>query len=351
MKKSAIILLHIGYWLCYLLLFAVFALFLQANSIFRGGSLVLFLSVFAFIPGIVSFYLFYFLLFQQFLKQKRIIALSLASIVIASFCGLLGWLLLNLAWKHIGPVNKVPLNYGGLSEIIGLTVAMSLNTLLNGLVALVMRGFISWYADIKLKEELNKKNYETELALIKSQINPHFLFNTINNIDILIEKDAIKASAYLNKLSGLLRFVLYETKSDLVPLAKELSYIEKYIDLQKIRNSNPGYIHYSVAGEPNGIMIAPMLFIPFIENAFKHAENKKAGNTINTGFLIEKGKLTFHCENKYALLPAVKPDHSGLGNELIKKRLQLLYPGKHLLEITDKNGTYSIKLVLTLNEH
>jgi sensor histidine kinase YesM len=351
MKKSAIILLHIGYWLCYLLLFAVFALFLQANSIFRGASLLIFLSVFAFIPGIIAFYSFYFLLFRQFLKQKRIIALSLASIAIAAVCGLLGWLLLNLAWKYIGPVNKVPLDYGGVSEIIGLTVAISLNALLNGLVALVTRGFINWYADIKLKEELNKKNYETELALIKSQINPHFLFNTINNIDILIEKDAIKASAYLNKLSGLLRFMLYETKSDLVPLAKELSYIEKYIDLQKIRNSNPDYIDFSVTGEPNGIMIAPMLFIPFIENAFKHAENKKAGNTIHTGFLIEKGMLTFHCKNGYALLPAVKPDHSGLGNELIKKRLQLLYPGKHVLEITDKNGTYSIKLVLTINEY
>ncbi len=351
MKKPAIILLHIGYWLCYLLLFAVFALFLQANSIFRGTSLLLFLSVFAFIPGVIAFYSFYFLLFRQFLKQKRIIALALASIAIAGMCGLLGWLLLNLAWKHIGPVNKVPLDYGGLSEIIGLTVAISLNALLNGLVALVMRGFINWYADIKLKEELNKKNYETELALIRSQINPHFLFNTINNIDILIEKDAIKASAYLNKLSALLRFVLYETKSDLVPLAKELSYIEKYIDLQKIRNANPDYINFSVDGEPTGIMITPMLFIPFIENAFKHAENKKAGNTIHIRFLIEKGVLTFRCENKYALLPAVKSDHSGLGNELIKKRLQLLYPGKHILEITDKNGTYSIKLALTLNEH
>jgi two-component system, LytTR family, sensor kinase len=350
MKKSAVILLHTGYWLCYLFLFSVLGLFLHGHFIFRNLSLFIFLAVFAFIPGIIGFYSFYNFLFPRFLKRKKIIALILSGILIAACCGLTGWGLLNLAWSHIGPNNKAPLNQGGYSEIIGLTGAISVNALLNGTVGLVMRGFISWYADIKLKEELNKKNYEMELALVKSQINPHFLFNTINNIDVLIEKDAAKASAYLNKLSGILRFMLYETKTEKIPLANELTYIEKYLDLQKIRTSNPDYIKYTVEGNAGNHMIAPMLFIPFIENAFKHAENKKTETAIDIRFVIEKDSLIFNCENKYNAVPPVKPDHSGLGNELIQRRLALLYPGKHSLQVTNKNGTYRVKLTLTGNE-
>ena len=185
-----------------------------------------------------------------------------------------------------------------------------------------------------------------ELELIKSQINPHFLFNTINNIDVLIAKDAARASAYLNKLSDIMRFMLYETKTEKITLDKELTYIEKYIDLQKIRTSNMNYVNYYVVGDSSNLMIAPMLFIPFIENAFKHTENKKVENAINIKIIIEKEMIIFDCENYYTKETQVKPDQSGLGNELIQKRLTLLYPNKHTLEIINKNNTYKVKLVL-----
>src|ERR1044071_687955 len=114
-----------------------------------------------------------------------------------------------------------------------------------------------------------------ELALIKSQINPHFLFNTINNIDVLIAKDSAKASEYLNKLSGILRYMIYETRNEKISLAGELDYIEKYLELQKIRTANPDYVNFQISGEANNLKIAPMILFPFIENAFKHTENKK----------------------------------------------------------------------------
>ncbi len=120
-----------------------------------------------------------------------------------------------------------------------------------------------------------------ELALVKSQINPHFLFNTINNIDVLISKDAERASAYLNKLSDIMRFMLYETKPAKIPLPKELTYIEKFIELQKIRTTNEHYVNYSIKGDTANFMIPPMLLISFIENAFKYADNKKVENAIN----------------------------------------------------------------------
>jgi LytS/YehU family sensor histidine kinase len=163
---------------------------------------------------------------------------------------------------------------------------------------------------------------------------------------VLIAKDALKASDYLNKLSDIMRFMFYETKENKIQLVKELTYIEKYIDLQKIRTSNANYVNYSIESDSNNMMIAPMLFIPFIENAFKHTENKKVENAINIKLTIVKELIIFECENKYSEYNHNKLEQSGLGNELIQKRLNLLYPDKHTLDVSDKNGTYKVKLTL-----
>ncbi len=163
---------------------------------------------------------------------------------------------------------------------------------------------------------------------------------------MLIAKDPERASAYLNKLSAIMRFMLYETKTEKIPLAKELEYIKEFTALQKIRTSNDSYIDYSVTGDANGIMIPPMLFIPFIENAFKHAENKKAENAILVSIAIEKDTIVFKCRNTISVKPESKKEYSGLGTELIKKRLNLLYPGKHTLAITNNNDIYLVILTL-----
>jgi LytS/YehU family sensor histidine kinase len=141
--------------------------------------------------------------------------------------------------------------------------------------------------------------------------------------------------------------MLYETKTEQIPLSKELAYIEKYIELQKIRTANLHYVHYAVEGDPGNLMIAPMLFIPFIENAFKHAENKKMEDAISIKFVIENDKISFNCENHYNKNAEITPGYSGLGDELINKRLMLIYPGKHFLEVSAENEIYKAKLILT----
>ena len=143
-----------------------------------------------------------------------------------------------------------------------------------------------------------------------------------------------------------MRFMLYETKTEKIALSKELSYIEKYIDLQKIRTANPKYVNYSVEGDAGDFMIEPMLFIPFIENAFKHAENKKIENAINIRFSITKEQILFDCENHYSASSQRPPHHGGLGNGLIQKRLGLLYPGRHRLEMGAAAGIYKAKLIV-----
>jgi len=342
MKKSVIIALHLGYWIMYLLMLHLMYLATQAQSpknIFPGWVMFNVLLSSAVIPALIGFYASYSFLSPRFLKRKKILSLFLSGILVCISSALIQDIYLSIV-PGPGIFNEQ------WSSAIGITLTLTFIAIVNSITGLIMKGFISWYNDIKLKEALNKKNYEMELALIKSQINPHFLFNTINNIDVLIEKDAIKASTYLNKLSDIMRFMLYETKADKISLEKELTYIEKYIDLQKIRTSNSKFVNYSLEGNPRNLSIAPMLFIPFIENAFKHAEVKKSENSINIRVVIEKELIKFECQNKYSVNNHSDIDQSGLGNDLIQKRLGLLYPNKHALEVTNKNGNYGVKLSL-----
>lgn len=351
MKKSAVAVIHIIYWGGYalLLVFIYSLLTMVSGNRTPPGAVVLYTKMilgFGIVPGITSFYFSYFFLFTKFLSKKKILLLCIYGLLGCVFCGLLGEITLSVMLGGVGD-NRHDVFFPN-DEPTEMLIALVLTTFVafvNVIIGLVTRGFITAYGDIKLKEDLNKKNYEMELALVKSQINPHFLFNTINNIDVLIEKDAVKASAYLNKLSDIMRFMLYETKTEHIPLSTELTYIEKYIDLQKIRTANEHYVSYMLNGNPGGVFIAPMLFIPFIENAFKHAENKRTGTAIRIRVSIEQEMIIFECENSYVEKPEM-PGQSGLGNGLIKKRIELLYPGKHTLEITDKENVYGIKLSL-----
>lgn len=303
---------------------------------------VLFFTPFGFaaiLPAIFGFYTFYSVLFNKYLTKKKMRGLFLSATTFALIVAIITQTIIYFTFRGKG------INWG-VNDIFPIGLVLAFIAVANGTMGLVMRGFITWFNDIKFKLELNKKNYEIELALIKSQINPHFLFNTINNIDVLISKDAIRASDYLNKLSDIMRFMLYETKAAKIPLNKELTYIEKFIELQKIRSANPHYISYTVKGDAKDLMIPPMLLIPFIENAFKHSENKKAENGININLDIEHEKFIFNCENSYNQNTQLQHEHSGLGIELIKKRLALLYPGKHKLTITNNNELYKVALSL-----
>ncbi|QJB38697.1 histidine kinase [Chitinophaga oryzae] len=294
------------------------------------------IAIFCFVPALLGFYSFYGLLFKRYMHPHRIGWLFLTGVAAVLLSGFISLLLL-LPYKGLAG------NWRQFAALVLVTAGLAT---IHGIIGLVLKGFISWYNDIKIKEALNRKNYETSMALIKAQINPHFLFNTINNIDILISKDAQKASMYLNKLSGIMRFMLYETDGELIPLSREMTYIDQYIELQRIRSSNAGYVTYEVTGTPGNRMIAPMLFISYIENAFKHAEHKKAEKAIQIRLQIETNRMVFVCRNLYSVTAPMKQEHNGLGNDLLQKRLQLLYPGRHELSITREAGVYQVNLIL-----
>ncbi len=197
---------------------------------------------------------------------------------------------------------------------------------------------------------LKQKSLETQLHLLKTQINPHFLFNTINNIDVLIENNPKVASDYLRKLGDLLRFMLYRVNEvDRILLKDEIEYLKKYIDLQKIRSVNPNFVDFTIKGNPVSVMIAPMIFVVFVENAFKHVVTKKEDRAIVLCMEISSRKLFFRCRN----IIGKKPVHAhtregGMGLTSVKRRLDLIYRDNYKLNISSDSGYYEASLEIEL---
>lgn len=352
MKKSIVILLHVGFWFCYLLLIGIMlaVFYRSSNPTIDQTARVLnafeSLFLFAFLPSFLTFYGWYFIIFPKYLQQKKFSLTFIFGVLISIGASIIAYVVLRYLIESGQLVDMDKGGENGRSTAIRTILFMSFIASIAGLAALILKGFITWFNEIKLKEELKQKNHETEMALIKSQLDPHFLFNTLNNIDVLILKDAEEASNYLNKLSDILRFMLYETKPDEILLRKEIEYIEKYIELQKIRTANANYVSFEVIGNPANITIAPMVFIPFIENAFKHSTNKKIDNAITVQLVIDTENIVFVCENKYDSNRKVIQESNGLGNELIQKRLHLIYPEQHQLELDKQTNLYGVKLTI-----
>lgn len=342
MKKSIVFGIHAGFWVSYFLLLLVI-IAAATHGFSSGPDLGYIIKIgfpFVVLPSLSVFYLVYFFVFQKYIKTKKIVLSFFYGILISVGAAFIGGLVISVLFG-----TKI-LFREGFSTFLEEIILMSLIGFVAGIMSVIIKGFITWYDEIKLKEELNYKNYQVELALVKSQLDPHFLFNTINNIDVLILKSPQLASEYLNKLSDILRFMLYETKTEKIPLSKEIEYIGKYIALQKIRTSNDNFVSFIVEGETSNQTIPSMLLIPFIENAFKHASNKKMENAISISIRIEEKMLFFECENKYAESKKSAIAYNGLGNDLIRKRVELTYPKKHSLTITDINNSFKVALVL-----
>jgi two-component system, LytTR family, sensor kinase len=352
MKKSFVLLLHVGFWTCYLILICIMLAVSYRSSIhvhnqeFRIINVLKTLFFFSFIPSVASYVFYYFILFPKFLQQKKFFLTFLFGVLVSTGAAVIGFILLRYFIQSGNIIDMDPGGESFLSAIGGAILTMTFIGLVCGIIALVIKGFITWVNEIRLKEELTKKTHEMEMALVKLQLDPHLLFNTINNIDALILKDAAAASAYLNKLSDIMRFIVYETKTDRIFLAREIEYIDKYIALQKIRTANETYASFTVTGCIGNKLIAPMVFIPFIENAFKHAANKKLENAITVNISVKDETTQLSCENKFDSKPGVRQANGGLGNELIERRLKLLYAENYILKVLKTDVLYSINLTI-----
>jgi LytS/YehU family sensor histidine kinase len=208
---------------------------------------------------------------------------------------------------------------------------------------------VNWFTTMNQKAELDKQKLAAELNLIKSKLNPHFLFNTLNNIDSLIHQNPEDASAALIRLSEMMRYLTYEASSDVVDLKKEIEYIRNFIELYRIRIKTPEDIRFDVQGDQN-IMISPALFVPLIENAFKFASFRNKKPCVDIRLSSSKGIIDFEISNFYETdTVGLKSGSSGYGIINLKKRLDLTYPDKHLLSIDPGELLFRVKLTIDTN--
>ena len=355
MNKAMIRLLQLGYWLLYGFLVSFLFILSQSTdqSMVEDWDDWATILVATLLIGLSSFYAFYGWLVPRYLTTRRVKRFIGLGLLVSISIAIGSTLLVSLATTILLylTLHQTHFLFFQLDDQLMLTVGFSLLAIINGMIGTAMRGSITWYTDIHLKERMANQALQTELSWLKSQLNPHFLFNTLNNIDILMERDASKASLYLNKLSDLLRFSLYETQADQIPLSQELASIEKYVELQRIRTPNEQYISLQIEGQAGSVLITPMLFMPYLENAFKYATNKKVTEAIRIYFRIDEAQIHFHCVNVIDPDRRVSYGYGGLGQKLLRQRLALLYPHTHTLIVESTDRLYSVSLTISLSPH
>jgi two-component system, LytTR family, sensor kinase len=199
----------------------------------------------------------------------------------------------------------------------------------------------------KEKKELEKEKLNSELAFLKNQINPHFFFNTLNNIYSLIQINKENAQDAVLKLSKLMRYILYESEKGNTMLSSEIDFMHNYLDLMRLRITEKVDLQISFPENYPDCAIQPLLFVSFIENAFKHGVSNREHSFIHITLAIADNNLTFSCINSISSTVSANDSNSGIGLENVKKRLNLLYPNKHKINIFHSANSYNIELKIT----
>lgn len=329
MHRSIKTFLHVFFWLIYLVFAGVMSFEFRDGASFIREHLDVFLL--NWVWAAIAFYVLYSYGYRIF-ERKRYV---LYGVWTTTFSILLAFTFFAFYWLVFA-------NRSWFSWELCFTTIPGTFVLAN--CGSLVRGFESWFDAVKRKEELEKSNLQLELESLRSQINPHFLFNTLNNIDSQIHSHPDAASASLVRLAEIMRYILYIGVDSQVDIQKEVEHIENVIALQSMRHSSPGIVQFTKQLECATVQIAPLLFVPFIENAFKYASLDQ-GHCIEIQLRTKHSEVEFHCRN------AVNPekqerskDSGGIGLANVKRRLELLYPGRYTLEIHHEKNTFSVSL-------
>ena len=339
MSRKKIILIHLFLWL-----FAGFANL--PFSGLRGMELKFIVSyTIGFLYLMLVFYLFYFFLAPLFLNKRNLAGFLLKSLAVVVIMPFFGYLLLFLSRAIFdNTFNDFFRGYSLKTHMSGFFPVMTA-----ALSGSFFRVIINWFDTMNQKIESDRQRLSAELDLLKSKLNPHFLFNTLNNIDSLIQSDPEKASQSLIRLSDMMRYLTYETVSEKVPLEKELSYVTNMIELYRLRLKSPGKILYDFTGETN-VMIAPGLFIPVIENTLKYSSfrNPEYKTEIHVsssgGIVVLETSNNFDKTENNAIGTA-----SGFGLANLRRRLDLCYNERYSLEISETGPVFSVMLKIDCN--
>lgn len=347
MKKSISFIVQVLFWVIHGIIYFFPLSVLGSTGQFPASLFDTFLALtFVLLTLAIPFYGSLFISKQILIKKNRVRILWIGIFVafVTLYTSLFPKTIIDF---YNGSLSSIGDDYESLNNYINLFISVSIVFIYSAL-GFIFSFLSEWNKNKTLQELLENKNIKTELELLKSQISPHFLFNTLNNIDILILDEPKRASDYLKKLSEILRFLLYETNAKKVPLANEVAYINKYIELQKIRTTNDKFVKLEIIGNDRDGFIAPMIFIHFVENAFKFATNKKIENAISIRLNISDNKVSFICKNHINSSEATTQVNNGLGLKLIKQRLDLIYKDDYSLDIREEENWYIVNLEIQL---
>jgi two-component system LytT family sensor kinase len=342
MKKHSVtarILAAIGLWL------AMVVFFSMANNAFRPSDVVLhLLNSFLFT---VSYYLCYHLLIRRLLYHRRTVRFVLFFILGIACLSAVSLVSVYEIYVFQGKKFFVDNYWSGPMFIMSnyLMMLMITTTLLSFRV-------LKDRMDTQTRlETLEKEKISTELGFLKAQINPHFLFNSLNNILFQIDKSNTSARETVLNFSAMLRYQLYDCSGEMVEIEKEIGYLRSYVEIQMLRKTDRYRCALHISDSVRHFHIAPLMLIPFMENAFKHVSHHAAkDNFIDISANYDEGQFVFTVRNSKDRTKALSISESGgIGLVNVRRRLDLLYPGKHRLEIANAETEFSISLYMNID--
>lgn len=291
----------------------------------------------------MMFYANYFILIDRFLFTKKTLQFILVNGIIIVFFLILKEYIESNIFQDIA--RKPPNNPNRVGPPLKMLIYIqSFSYMAPLLFSIAIKSTQRWVkTEAERKEAINFK-LQSELQYLHYQLQPHFFFNSLNNIYAMVDISPDQAKKSIHSLSKLMRYMLYETNMDLVALSKEIDFMKKYIDLMKLRVSDKTKVNYSFPTEETGIQIAPLLFISLIENAFKHGVSASKESQIEAKMAIKNKSILFTIENENFPKKTDDKSGSGIGLQNLEKRLQLLYPKKHRFNTTVKNNRFLVHL-------
>lgn len=336
MQQKYIIWSHIIFWIFFLIL-PLLPLIFPDRALNKTAYLYYSLET---LLNVVNFYICYFATNQEVFDKNKVVKNSVKFMVFnAIFAGVRIGSTVGIYYIFGVEMNKVHITFNAFLTEFLITIGYSL-------VPVTMKFTFDWLKDQQLKAEMVNNNHASEIALLRSQINPHFLFNTLNNIYSLVYKKSDDAPAAVMKLSEIMRYMLYEANSDKVLLEREVEYLKSFIELQLLRTKDGGFIEFLIEGDISGRLVAPMLLIPFIENAVKHGAKKCPSPGIKIFIKCEKQKLIYNVMNYVGSEGVFKDSVGGIGLQNVKRRLELIYPNKHDLKIVSSEDRFIVELII-----
>jgi LytS/YehU family sensor histidine kinase len=337
-QRNRLIILHASFWAVYI------SFFIYARSSFQQAPDINWPRVFTIaathiLPALVFSYITYFYFLPLYLSKKKI------ALFITLFVGaLIAFVYLRIFLERYfidGFTYKEEYLYRTRFVVQSFFSYLSI-----ALFVSLLRFATDWLELQTTRKEIEKEKLTAELNFLKAQVNPHFLFNTLNNLYYLAYSKSENTTEVIEKLSQMMRYMIYDSNYPQVQLSKELEYMQNYISLEKLRLSDRVKIQFTVEGDTDIVRITPLILITFLENAFKHGITNTAKESwINATLTCSPGKLSFSVVNSKP--PVSKVDEkSGIGLQNVKRRLELSYPGKHKLVMHDTPTEYRVQLDL-----